>query len=109
MRSSPGGRRRRPRPAGSVRRAAGIDFVRVWEHEVALDFDGVVGRIIRAGSGAADESAPCWRVFRVEELNKQERFERRLLVSLDAPDLHSIVEGRRDTRKWRRTPPPRMA
>ena len=81
--------------------AEGWTVVRVWEHEVFTDLEGVTGRV-RAAMTAETPAAPsvAWRVDRVDVLDPVARLERRCLVDLRNPELRQENEGRRCTTKW---------
>lgn len=81
--------------------SCGWHVVRAWEHEVFVALDAVMARIERALAGEAPHEDDAWRVYRVDELDRTTRLERRLLVSLRDPRRESIIEGRRNTAKWK--------
>lgn len=81
--------------------SCGWHVVRAWEHEVFVDLDAVMARIERALVGEAPHEDEAWRVYRVDELDRATRLERRLLVSLREPRRETIIEGRRNTAKWK--------
>lgn len=81
--------------------ALGWRVVRAWEHEVFVDLDAVMARIERAIAGEVPHEDEAWRVYRVDELDRATRLERRFLVSLREPRRESVLDGRRNTAKWK--------
>lgn len=79
----------------------GWRVVRVWEHEVFVALDAVVGRVIAAAQGGLDAQEDSWRVFRVEVLDADTDIERRHLVTLRAPEREKVVDAKRTTTKWK--------
>lgn len=76
--------------------------VRVWEHEVFTDINGIcniIEQVVRTQVFRADTQ---WRVSRVEPLNEDGSQERRVHVALRDADRQRTVEQQRHTRKWKR-------
>lgn len=77
--------------------ALGWRVVRVWEHEVFTNLDGIVERIL-ASSDALN--VVSWRLHRVEPLNDEGTVERRHLRELRGLAPDRFEEQPRHTRKW---------
>ena len=77
--------------------ALGWRVVRVWEHEVFTNLDGVVDRILAASDAL---NVVSWRLFRVEPLDEQGTRERRHLRELRGLAADRFEEQARHTKKW---------
>lgn len=84
--------------------ALGWRVVRVWEHRVFTDLDGVVALVDAALAGAAAPSDDAWRVVRVEPLPEGDDMERRHLEDLRDAATQRLDVRRRSTGKWPRRP-----
>jgi DNA mismatch endonuclease (patch repair protein) len=78
--------------------ALGWRVVRVWEHEVFTNLEGVVERIVAA---ADTLNVVSWRVWWVEPLDEAGTQERRHLRELRGLAHDRFEEQARHTRKWR--------
>lgn len=77
----------------------GWTALRVWEHEVREDPEGVVQRILGALSEAREARRRAWRVVRVEVIDPEADRERRFLEDLRNPEVRKVEERVRSTRK----------
>ncbi|MCB9797098.1 MAG: very short patch repair endonuclease [Alphaproteobacteria bacterium] len=83
--------------------ALGWRVLRVWEHEVYEDPEGVLARVRRARDRAQPWTPePSLRVVRVSLVDAERRIERRVLHPLRGEGVIRVEEGRRVTRKGRR-------
>ena len=82
--------------------ATGWRVVRVWEHDVYEDLNTLVEQIASAVEGTETGQPPVWRVFHVEPISEDGWQERRHLDELRDAEATRVVEGRRNTTKWRR-------
>lgn len=74
----------------------GWKVLRIWEHEIWDDLDGVVARIAQALRGSEWHPSPDWRVFRVEGIVAgEDALERRYLRPLRDDTLVDTVVCRR--------------
>lgn len=86
--------------------ALGWRALRFWEHEVAENLNGVVGRIKMALAGEVPAEESDWRVWRVEVIDSVSDLERRHEVRLTEHEASErVTERHRSTRKWRRRTP----
>jgi DNA mismatch endonuclease, patch repair protein len=84
--------------------ALGWTVVRVWEHRVFTDLDGVVGLVSAALSGQAVPSEAGWRVVRVDPLPEGDDMERRHLEDIRDASTQHLEVRRRSSGKWSRKP-----
>jgi DNA mismatch endonuclease (patch repair protein) len=81
--------------------ADGWRVVRVWEHEVYTDLDGVVERMKEAVQGTKPKRPrPEWRVVSVISLDDGNDLEERHLEALRDSSLRRVERKPRSTRKW---------
>ena len=79
---------------------AGWAVIRVWEHEIFSDLQGVVVYIESALSSTETSKRPQWRVAKVSQLPIGGDMEQRDLVDLRDDSLLQSVCGKRSTKKW---------
>lgn len=84
--------------------ALGWRVVRVWEHEVFTNIDGVVDRVLAATDPL---NVVSWRLVRVEPLDEAGTRERRHLRELRGLAPDRFEEQARHTKKWTVPKPPR--
>jgi DNA mismatch endonuclease, patch repair protein len=73
--------------------------LRMWEHEIYEDLDGVVERIRAALKDPNIATSPGWRVGCVEVVNPEIDLERRQLVTVTEPLQNRVEERVRTTAK----------
>jgi DNA mismatch endonuclease, patch repair protein len=78
----------------------GWTVVRLWEHEVLASPCAASRAVMAAVRGNRKKKPLAWRVVKVVPLDRTGRWERRILVRLDRPDISRLQRHRRHTRKW---------
>ena len=83
-------------------KSLGWTVVRVWEHQVFEDLEGVTGLVCGLVRGDRQRSRPDWRVVSVQPLTESGSMERQYLEDLASPDRRKEVDRPRSTKKWTR-------
>jgi DNA mismatch endonuclease (patch repair protein) len=80
----------------------GWRVLRIWEHEIFEDLQGTVEKVITNLNNSVKQTEDTWRVFRVEYIDVEADLENRYMLSLESPEITTIIQQRRSTRKWSR-------
>jgi DNA mismatch endonuclease, patch repair protein len=82
-------------------RAVGWRVLRYWEHEIFVDAEAVASEIEKALIDQAEATRDSWRVWKVEPVDGSNA-EISYMQLLGNPEICSIIEKIRSTRKWKR-------